>query len=302
MSDAGSGTRIDERGHDRGGAVVVGVSLEGHGETAVRWAAAEARDRGVPLRLVLGLVVPRGGHGGLVGIDVRTGLRSLARRELREMREAAQAVAPGIAVSEDLVESDPVGVLRAQARSASLLVVGNDGLPRLVDLALRGIGRGLVGHVDVPVAVVPRGCDPRVRDRAGGAAPVVVGDDGSPGARAALRFAAARASRRGAPLVVVRAGRDARLLSEDVPALGPDRPPSVRVVLAEERADRVLADQARGAELVVLGIGEHGWRHPHHPTRPGLVLHASCPVIVVPPPPPDVVASTATRVSQEVRS
>ncbi|PVZ06323.1 universal stress protein [Actinomycetospora cinnamomea] len=291
MSGAESGAR----------AVVVGVSLEGHGETAVRWAAAEARDRGLPLRLVLGLVVPHGGYPGrgLVGVDVRTGLRALAQRELRDMHQAAQDIAPDVPLSEDLIESDAVAVLRAQARTASLVVVGNDGLGRLADLAVGGIARGLAGRIDVPLVVVPQGCDPGARDRAGGRAPVVVGDDGTPGSRGALVFAASRAARRGVPLVIVRAGPDARPLPEDAPELGPDRPPAVRVVIAEERADRVLAEQAREAELVVLGVGEHGWlRHRHH-VRPGVVLHATCPVVVVPPGPPSATTPAGARAREE---
>jgi hypothetical protein len=53
------------------------------------------------------------------------------------------------------------------------------------------------------------------------------------------------------------------------------------VVIAEERADRVLADQARHAQLVVLGVGEHGVHH--HRTRPAVTRVVGCPVVIVPP-------------------
>jgi nucleotide-binding universal stress UspA family protein len=237
------------------------------------------------LRLVLALAVPRGSYPGrgIVGADPGTALRTMARRELADMHRVAEEIAPGLPVSEDVIESGAVAVLRAQAHTASLVVIGNDGLGHLADLVFSGVARGLAGHIDVPLVVVPQACDPEVRGRADGRAPVVVGDDGSSGARAALAFAAARAAERDAALVVVRAGPDARLLSEDAPTIGADRPPAVRVVIAEERADRVLADQARDAQLVVLGVGEHGWlRHRHH-VRTGVVLHATCPVVVVPP-------------------
>jgi nucleotide-binding universal stress UspA family protein len=269
-----------------GADVVVGVPLGGRAGAAVHWAAAEARDRGVALRLVQGLVVPRGGYPGrsFVGVDAEQGLFLLARQELREMRLVARRVAPDLPIVEDLVESDPVAVLRAQARVASLLVLGSDGFGRLGELALGRTTRGLAGEVAVPVVLVPHHCDARARERAEGHAPVVVGDDGSEGCRGALRFAALRAASRGVPLVVVRAGKDVRLLGEDVPELGSARPAGVRVVLAEERADRVLADQARDAELVVVGVGEHGrLRHRHPQTRPGLVRRATCPVAIVPP-------------------
>jgi nucleotide-binding universal stress UspA family protein len=211
-------------------------------------------------------------------------LFSLARQELRDMRLLARDVAPDLPIVEDLVESDPVAVLRAQARVASLIVLSNDGFGRLGELALGSTTRGLAGQVAVPVVLVPHHCDAQARARAEGHAPVVVGDDGSEGCRGALRFAALRAASRGAPLVVVRAGKDVRLLGEDVPELGPAPPAGVRVVLADERADRVLTDQARDAELVVLGVGEHGrLRHRRPRTRPGLVRRATCPVAIVPP-------------------
>ncbi|PVZ06931.1 universal stress protein [Actinomycetospora cinnamomea] len=269
----------------KGGPVVIGVSIEGHDEGAVRWAAAEARALGVHLRLVHGVVVPRGGFPGqsMIGVDPRQGLLALGRRELQAMREEALRTVPDLPVEDEVVESEPVALLRAHAPTSSLIVVGSDGFGSFGERVLRGIARGLAGHVGVPVVVVPRHCDAEVRDRAGGRAPVVVGDDGTAGARGAVRFAARRAADRRAPLVIVRAGPDARLLPEEAPSLGTDRPPAVHVVVAEERADRVLADQARDAELVVLGVGEHGVLHARHRTRPDLVRKATCPVVIAPP-------------------
>ncbi|MDD7939138.1 universal stress protein [Actinomycetospora lutea] len=267
--------------------VVVGVPLHGLGEAAVRWAASEARDRGVGLRLVHALTIPVGSYPGraVVGVDVRQGLVGLARGELAAMAAVARKTAPGLAVEEAVVEGDVIGVLRAQAPAASVLVVGTDGFGLIGELTLGGVARGLVGHVDVPVAVVPSTSTATSTATRGDV--VVVGDDGTAGCRGALRFAAQRAAARGAPLVVVRAGPDARLLSDVLPDVGPARPATLQVVLAEDRADRVLADQARDAGLVVLGVGEHGWRHPRHSTRRGLAAHARCPVIVVPPDPRD---------------
>lgn len=288
--------------------VVVGVALEGHNDAAVRWAAAEARERGVDLRLVHGLLVPIGGHPGtsLAGLDPRSGLRGLAGRELADTAAVAREVAPGLSVDTVLVEGDPVEVLAAQARTASLVVVGSDGLGRFADLVLGGTVRGLCGHVPVLV-VVPTVCDPAVRERADGRAPVVVGDDGTDGSASALRWAARRARQRGVGLVVVRAG-DPRSLSTDLPDLGFDEPvpgPVPEVVVVEERADRALVEQGRDAELVVLGVGEdegRRHRHRHHRTRPGLLLRATCPVAVVAPAPipAEGSVSAAGHVTEEI--
>ncbi|HWN25639.1 MAG TPA: universal stress protein [Actinomycetospora sp.] len=265
--------------------VVVGVAIEGRDEPAVRWAAREARALGVPLRLVHGVIVPRGSYPGrsIVGVDLRPALFALGRREVQAMRDEALRTVPDLPITEDVVECHPVTLLREQGRTASLIVLGNDGFGSLGERLVRGIARGLVGNVDVPVVVVPQDREERTPEPASGRAAVVVGDDGTTGSRGALRYAAHRAASRRAPLVIVRAGPDARLLPEEAPVLGADHPPSVQVVLAEERADRVLADQARDAQLVVLGVGEHGVLHHRHRTRPAVTRVVGCPVVIVPP-------------------
>ncbi|MDF2977475.1 MAG: universal stress protein UspA-like protein [Actinomycetospora sp.] len=268
-----------------GGPIVVGVAIEGHDQSAVRWAAREARALGVSLRLVHGVIVPRGSYPGrsVVGVDLRKALFALGHTEVQAMRDEALRTVPDLPVTEDVVECHPITLLREHYRTASLIVLGNDGFGALGERLVRGIARGLVGHVDVPVVVVPQDRDERPQELAGGRAAVVVGDDGTTGSRGALRFAAHRAASRRAPLVIVRTGPDARLLPEEAPSLGADRPPSVQVVIAEERADRVLADQARDAQLVVLGVGEHGVLHHRHRTRPAVTRVVGCPVAIVPP-------------------
>ena len=262
-----------------------GRAPRGRAGAAVHWAAAEARDRGVALRLVHGLVVPRGGYPGrsVVGVDAERGLFSLARQELRDMRLVARDVAPDLPIVEDLVESDPVAVLRAQARVASLLVLGSDGFGRLGELALGGTARGLAGRVAVPVVLVPHHCDAR-RGEGGGHAPVAVGDDGTEGCRGALRFAALRAASRGAPLVVVRAGKDVRLLDEDVPDLGSASGRSPRRPRRGARGPGAGRPGPRRGARGPRGGGARR-RHRRPRTRFGLVRRATCPVAIVPPGP-----------------
>lgn len=265
------------------GGVVVGIAPEGRTAAAVRWAAAEAAARGLPLHLVHGLVVPGGGIPGEVfaGITAKEGLRALAGGELARMAALARETAPDLAVDTLLIQGGPVPVLRARGHHADLLVLGSDGLGPVTDLVLGGIARAVAGHVPVPVVVVPQRCDPDVRRRAGGYAPVVVGDDGTPGSHRALRFAVDRARGRGAPVVVVRAGVPREDPHEGLVA-GPDGPPS-EIVVARERADRTLAERSEGAEMVVVGVGEHGWWHHRRPrVRPRLVMRSTCPVAVVP--------------------
>lgn len=273
-------------------AVLVGVAPDGRSAAGVRWAAAEAAARGLPVHLVHALEVPGGGVPGEVfaGIPVERGLRALAGRDLADAARLAHETAPGLDVGTEIVSGPVVGVLRARARRATMLVLGSDGLGPVTDLVLGGIARGVCGHVPVPVVVVPERCDTDVRTRDGGRAPVVVGDDGTPGSYRALRFAVDRAATRDVPLVVVRAGDPPGIPGEGLVA-GVDGPP-VEIVVARDRADRVLADRAQDAEMVVIGVGDHGWWHPRPHTRPRLVVRATCPVaIVAPVPVPETVAA-----------
>ncbi|PVZ06301.1 universal stress protein [Actinomycetospora cinnamomea] len=233
------------------GVVVVGVGFVPD-ERAVRWAATEARDGDLGLRLVHALVLPVGHHPGW-GLTVPPALRGRGRDALLAATAIARDVAPDLEIETRVIRGSPVPVLRAQARDADLVVLGSDGLGRVGDRLLGGVVRGLTGHIDVPLVVVPVDYDPFGPH--GDHAPVIVGDDGTPGCEGAWRYAADRAQRRGVALGAVR-------------------------VVAEDHVDRALVDRARGAEVLVLGV-DHAWFH--HRITPDVVRHAVCPVVVVPP-------------------
>jgi len=133
---------------------------------------------------------------------------------------------------------------------------------------------------------------------------IVVGVDGSPSSIRALRWAAEQARRTGDRLVVVTTwefpttygwvppyppdfdpGGDARRLLESTVAevLGEDPGVDVELVVEEGHAAPVLVQQAKGADLLVVGSRGHGG-------FTGMLLgsvsehcvhHASCPVIVI---------------------
>ncbi|MHC1557813.1 universal stress protein [Actinomycetospora sp. C-140] len=243
--------------------VVVGVGIEPD-ERTVRWAATEARDRGLGLVLVHALVGPVGHHPGWARI-AGPALRRRGRQALADAAGIAHEVAPDLEITRSAADGGPVPVLRSHLEHAEMVVVGSDGYGRLGDLLLGGVARGLVGRVDVPVAVVPADFDPVAPH--GDHAPVLLGDDGTPGCAGAWRFAEDRARRRGAPLVAVRVAAD-----------GP--------------VDRALVDRARGADVLVLGVADPWF---HHSAAPGVVRHATCPVIIVPPTPPRIGAGVPAR-------
>jgi nucleotide-binding universal stress UspA family protein len=147
-------------------------------------------------------------------------------------------------------------------------------------------------------------------EETGGAAGVVVGVDGSPGARAALVWALADAARRGARLQVVSAfpvdiyWGDAMLIDERrIEAFRADTEGRVRALVDEVRsqsgagaaavdvavapgpATQVVLAAAEGAALLVVGSRGRG---PVRSTVLGSVAlhaatHARCPVVVVHP-------------------
>lgn len=130
------------------------------------------------------------------------------------------------------------------------------------------------------------------------AARVVVGVDGSPGAGAALRWAAAEASRRDAALRIVSAWQDDDLAAasrggpadRSLAAAGRvqdaldgllhqhGRPRRVACVTPRGLPGRMLVEQAEDAVLLVLGVG-----HGAGPGATGMycLRFARCPVVFV---------------------
>jgi nucleotide-binding universal stress UspA family protein len=137
---------------------------------------------------------------------------------------------------------------------------------------------------------------------------VVVGVDGSPGARAALLFALHDAARRGVPVeaVVAYAEPDhwmdlyvlgvtatdqiksaaverARSLVAEALSEGPQSPPEIRVRAQLGSAADALVQASHDAELLVVGSRGHGGFTSMllGSTSMQCVLHALCPVTVV---------------------
>ncbi|MGY1623570.1 universal stress protein [Geodermatophilus sp. SYSU D00965] len=137
---------------------------------------------------------------------------------------------------------------------------------------------------------------------------VVVGVDGSDGARAALVFALEDAGRRGVPVQVLtayqppeswmdfyvsgefhtdRAERaaveQAEVFVADVVRTVPQPAPEVRVQAVQGTAADVLVRESAGADLLVVGSRGHGGFSTMLLGSTGMqcVLHATCPVTVV---------------------
>jgi nucleotide-binding universal stress UspA family protein len=286
-----------------GRTVVVGVDGSDSALRAVRWGAAEAGRRQVPLRLVFvfawtdEIVIGPGSEA-----HYRDTLLERAHGLLAEAAEAAERQQPTIDVEQQLVVGFPIDVLSAEAERAHLMVVGDRGMSRVEGLLAGSVASALAAHAPCPVVVV-RGAE---RDPSQLASmPVVVGVDLPSTSAAAIEFAMEAAAARSAAVVAVHAWspkillpgmatimaewnlletEERRALSEEMAGWAEKFPavPVEVIVSRDGPAHSLLATAAR-AQLIVVGSRGRG-------DFAGLVLgsvsnalvhRAPCPVAVV---------------------
>lgn len=282
---------------------MVGVDGSDSATHAVRWAALEAARRGAPLLLVhvwtpVPVSVP---HAAALGA-YQDGLIEQGRLWLEEAVTTATAAAPDVTVTTRLTSGSVAGHLIGRSATADLMVLGSRGLGGFAGLVVGSIAVAVATHGHCPVIVV-RGADQHSAPPQDG--PVVVGVDGSPTSREAVRFAFRAAHLRNVPLVAVHAWSDlpvttvweltqtwesiqrqesetlAEWLSESQ-ARYPDVP--VEQVVVHDGPAHALLDRAGSAQLVVVGSrGRGGFRGLLlGSTSQALIHHAACPVAVVP--------------------
>ncbi|MFC0541874.1 universal stress protein [Kutzneria chonburiensis] len=272
--------------HASGPPIVAGVDGSMSALHAVRWAAAEAARRSVPLRLV---------H---VQPPVGTGTPDLGQQWLSDADFLARRTAPAVRPDSCVRLGDPATELLAESRTARLIVAGARGAGGFSGLALGSVALALATGGHCPAVIV--------RGRPTQSGPVVVGVCGTPRCQAVLDHAFDQAESRAEPLLAVHAwhplpadadiaaamgiawteveAEQHDLLTEWLSA-GVRRRPGVHVtrVIAAARPARALLGHSRFAQLVVVGCRG---RSP----LTGLVLgsvprallhHAPCPVLVV---------------------
>jgi nucleotide-binding universal stress UspA family protein len=151
--------------------IVVGVDGSAGSAAALRWALAEARLRGVPLKVIHAYEAPRLALGdlGLAGpvtavppitaedLDrLRDASESEARRVIEETLEQADAKATDdLDVRRELIEGPAAQVLLDAGREAALLVVGSRGRGGFAGLLLGSVSQQLTQHPPCPVVVLP---------------------------------------------------------------------------------------------------------------------------------------------------
>lgn len=149
-----------------------------------------------------------------------------------------------------------------------------------------------------------------IPEEAATAGRIVVGVDGSPASRAALRWARHQAALTGGAVTAVdvyepapyvgfgaaavppltpvdperlRGSVQASLDDIVVEALGSDDESVIRVVVENPSPGKALVHAAEGASVLVVGATHHhGLGHLLGSTASGCIRHAECPVVVVP--------------------
>ncbi len=268
----------------------MGVDGSDNSRRALRWGLAEAARRGCPLRAVYAWYIPAVAYGD-PALPVGDGpdFEREGHEILEKVLAAVDEVPVGVEVRSVVTEGPPAVVLRdlADRDEVALVVVGSRGRGGVAGLLLGSVSQSLASRPPKPVVIVPG------RDGATADGPIVVGVDGSPGADAALDWAAGEAALGGARLEVVtaRAGgaepaQDAQRIQDAAAARLPGGLAGVDHVVVEGRPVEALLGRAEHARLVVVGCRGVGAVHEMllGSTSHALAHLSPAPVAIIPTP------------------
>nr|WP_280477750.1 universal stress protein [Nocardia asiatica] len=284
------------RGHiDRPNVVAVdgsAVSLY-----AAAWAAADAALYRRRLCIVTSVRVGFGAR--FLSADTDASRSRNGEQVLGEACEVARKAARDetLPMETSLIADPIVPHLIDRSRWSGMVVVGSRGLGTFGRGLLGSVSTAMTRHARCPVAIIRSA---PATDAVSAGKPVLVGVDGTPNCIPAIRLAFEEASRREVELIALHAWSDTRaanlistwdavreweiaLLAQNLAGFGerfPEVP--VRRVLMRDSPVRCLADEARDAQLLVVGCrGRRGaagvlpWS-----TTSALVDAVQCPVII----------------------
>jgi nucleotide-binding universal stress UspA family protein len=140
--------------------IVVGVDGSESSRAALRFALAEARQRGTSVRAVGVWHVPVTAYGSAFvppNLILQEDLETAARDGLQ--RAIADAAAGDVEVETAVKEGQPADVLLKEAQTAELLVVGSRGLGGFRGLLLGSVSQQCAHHAPCPLVIVPRARD-----------------------------------------------------------------------------------------------------------------------------------------------
>ncbi len=211
---------------------------------------------------------------GTTSSEVLRAQEEYARRLIDDAAKTANDIARGLHIQTKVIAAAPVPTLLELSNDAQIVVVGRRGRSSLSGVLLGSVSTAMIHRAGCPVAVVH---DESPTKAASMDAPVVVGIDGSPPSELATAIAFDEASWRGVELVALHASCDSdpfgihqmewgvaepsayEALAERL-AGWQERYPDVRVrrVVVLDRPAHHLIEQAKTAQLVVVGTRGHG--------------------------------------------
>ncbi|MFC9679650.1 universal stress protein [Streptomyces sp. NPDC056948] len=296
--------------------ITVGLDGSPESRAAAEWAAREAAQRRLPLK-ILHVWEPAPEpieQAPQLGVETR---QDWSEKIPRETAEGVGLRHPGVEVTSEHLTGHPSKVLGEAAKEAELLVLGSRGLSGIGGFLVGSVGLAVVARAERPVVLVRAGeqaADEHEKDAAGipSAAtryrPVVLGLDTGHLDATVIDFAFDAAARRGTALralhgwhlpswfVYGRGAGDvyrydevvrsqARALT-DALRLWRDKYPSVEVVEVSRSGGAAahLIDASRQASLVVVGRRVRRSPFGAHigPVTHAVLHHAAAPVVVVP--------------------
>lgn len=141
------------------GRVIVGVDGSETARKAVRWAAREAKLRGMKLELVTAWEIPTYSYVSRYGFpaiseEMMKSLTARAEGHLAEALVDARAEARDVQIETIAAEGQPAKVLVEVAKGADLLVVGSRGLGGFRELLLGSVSQQCAQHATCPVVIV----------------------------------------------------------------------------------------------------------------------------------------------------
>ncbi len=271
--------------------VVVGYNGKEHSRDALRWAAAEATRRRLPL-----LVVFAANYPGMAADPLEPGAMEADEEVTARGVRVALDTSPELQVRGITEVISPTRAMIEASASSALVVIGTRGHGPIAGALLGSVAFAVAARAECPVVVIG---GEAARRPIGPRWPVVVGTDGSVPAAAAVAFAADWALADSAALEVVTCTGDHPLADADPEALRSAAETIARTAanrlrtthpaldvttrVEDSLAERTLIEASADAGLIVVGTrGRGAFTGMVLGSVSHAVIHgADCPVAVV---------------------